>query len=119
MTNTLPNLGSIEAKSLEERAGSCQTVQDARDAFCELTDDRKALFFNHTFFEAHLQYFATFVEPAAAYSHPICGSITRSVGCAAFQNKDIFRPWTDSFEFIWSVLEYAYPELYEQEYQEE
>ena len=46
------------------------------------------------------------------------GSITRSIGYVAFQNKDIFQPGTDSYEFIWSILEYAYPELYEQEYQD-
>ena len=46
------------------------------------------------------------------------GSITRSIGYVAFQNKDIFQPGTDSYEFIWSILEYAYPDLYEQEYQD-
>ena len=45
------------------------------------------------------------------------GSITRSIGYVAYQNKDIFQPGTASYEFIWSILEYAYPGLYEQEYQ--
>ncbi len=45
------------------------------------------------------------------------GSITRSIGDVAYRNEYIFQPGTDSYEFIWSILEYAYPGLYEQEYQ--
>ena len=45
------------------------------------------------------------------------GSITRSIGYVAYQNKDVFQPGSASYEFIWSILQYAYPDLYEQEYQ--
>ena len=44
------------------------------------------------------------------------GSIVRSIGYVAYQNKDVFNAGTSSYEFIWNILSYAYPELYDQEY---
>lgn len=44
------------------------------------------------------------------------GSITRSIGYVAYQNKDVFQPGSSSYEFIWKILSYAYPDLYEAEY---
>ena len=44
------------------------------------------------------------------------GSIVRSIGYVAYQNKDVFKPGTSSYEFIWKILSYAYPDLYEAEY---
>ena len=45
------------------------------------------------------------------------GSITRSIGYVAYQNKDVFKVGSSSYEFIWNILAYAYPDLYEAEYQ--
>lgn len=44
------------------------------------------------------------------------GSSTRSIGYVALQNKDVFTAGTASYEFIWNILSYAYPDLYEAEY---
>ena len=44
------------------------------------------------------------------------GSLVRSIGYVAYQNKDVYSPGAAAYEFIWNILSYAYPDLYEAEY---
>jgi len=44
------------------------------------------------------------------------GQLVRSIGYVALQNKDVFRKGTSDYEFIWKIIAYAYPEIYEAEY---
>ena len=44
------------------------------------------------------------------------GQLVRSIGYVALQNKDVFRKGTSDYGFIWKIIAYAYPEIYEAEY---
>ena len=44
------------------------------------------------------------------------GQLVRSIGYVAIQNKNVFRKGTADYEFIWKIIAYAYPEIYEAEY---
>lgn len=45
------------------------------------------------------------------------GTLVRNIGYVALQNKNTFKPGTSSYEFIWNILSYYDPELYEKEHQ--
>ena len=44
------------------------------------------------------------------------GQPVRSIGYVALQNKAVFRPGSADYEFIWKIIAYAYPDIYEAEY---
>lgn len=44
------------------------------------------------------------------------GQLVRSIGYVALQNKAVFRPGSADYEFIWKIIAYAYPDIYEAEY---
>ncbi len=44
------------------------------------------------------------------------GTLYRSISYVALQNKNIFKPGTDGYEYIWSLIKAAYPDTYNAEY---
>ena len=44
------------------------------------------------------------------------GQLVRSIGYVALQNKNVFRPGSADYEFIWKIIAYAYPDIYKAEY---
>ena len=45
------------------------------------------------------------------------GTVERSIGCIALQNKNTFEPNTDAYEYIWDIIHYVYGDAYDEEYQ--
>ena len=44
------------------------------------------------------------------------GTLYRSISYVALQNKNIFKPGTDGYKYIWSLIKAAYPDTYNAEY---
>ena len=44
------------------------------------------------------------------------GAIHRSIGYIAWQNRNAFKPGTDSYEYIWSIIHHVYGTKYDAEY---
>ena len=45
------------------------------------------------------------------------GSVQRSIGYVAYQNRAAFRPGTAPYEYVWSLIHIAYGNRYDGEYQ--
>lgn len=44
------------------------------------------------------------------------GTVHRSIGCIAWQNRKAFQPGTDSYEYIWGIIHYVYGTKYDADY---
>lgn len=44
------------------------------------------------------------------------GIVQRSIGYIAYQNRNVFEPGTDEYEYVWSIIRYVYGTLYDDEY---
>lgn len=44
------------------------------------------------------------------------GTIHRSIGYIAWQNRNAFRPGTSSYEYIWSIIHHVYGKKYDADY---
>ena len=44
------------------------------------------------------------------------GTLYRSISYVALQNKNIFKPGTDGYKYIWGLIKAAYPDTYNAEY---
>lgn len=44
------------------------------------------------------------------------GIIYRSIGYIAYQNRNVFEPGTDEYEYVWDIIHYVYGDLYDDDY---
>ena len=44
------------------------------------------------------------------------GTVQRSIGYIAFQNRNVFEPGTDEYEYVWGIIRYVYGTMYDDEY---
>jgi len=44
------------------------------------------------------------------------GIVCRSIGFIAYQNRNVFEPQTDEYEYIWSIIRYVYGDVYDDEF---
>lgn len=44
------------------------------------------------------------------------GIVQRSIGYIACQNRNVFEPGTDEYEYVWEIIHYVYGDLYDDDY---
>lgn len=47
------------------------------------------------------------------------GAILRNIGYIAYQNRNSFKPGTDSYKYIWGIIHYVYGNVYDTDYTKE
>ena len=45
------------------------------------------------------------------------GTVTRSIGYIAYQNRATFNPGTAAYEYVWNIIHAVYGDMYDNEYQ--
>ena len=44
------------------------------------------------------------------------GTVYRSIGYVAYQNRNSFRPGTAAYDYVWEIIHYVYGSEYDSEY---
>ena len=44
------------------------------------------------------------------------GMVQRSIGYIAWQNRGVFRPGTESYDYVWGIIHHVYGDQYDEEY---
>ena len=44
------------------------------------------------------------------------GIVNRSIGYIAYQNRNVFEPGSDEYEYVWEIIKYVYGSKYDDEY---
>ena len=45
------------------------------------------------------------------------GTVYRSIGYIAWQNRTVFAPGTSAYNFVWDIIHYVYGDQYDEDYQ--
>ena len=57
------------------------------------------------------------LQDAAGTSYTLYGgTVYRSIGYVAYQNRNSFRPGTASYDYVWEIIHYVYGSEYDSEY---
>ena len=44
------------------------------------------------------------------------GIIYRSIGYIAYQNRSVFEPQTEEYNYIWNIIHYVYGDVYDDDF---
>ena len=44
------------------------------------------------------------------------GIVNRSIGYIAYQNRNVFEPGSDEYEYVWEIIHYVYGNIYDDDY---
>ena len=44
------------------------------------------------------------------------GTIYRSIGYIAYQNRNVFKPGTASYDYVWEIIHHVYGDKYDADY---
>lgn len=57
------------------------------------------------------------LQDAAGTSYTLYGgTVYRSIGYVAYQNRNSFRPGTAAYDYVWEIIRYVYGSEYDSEY---
>ena len=56
------------------------------------------------------------IEPQSYQITLYGGTIYRSIGYIAYQNRTVFKPKTASYNYVWEIIHHVYGDKYDADY---